>query len=375
VRFLQFSANSTIEQWSLTMAVSLFDVNFYRAANSDLSGFSDAQASAHFLSNGLNEGRLFSPFVNLGFYRSSNPDLANLNNRQLFEHLSNRGVAEGRIFSPFVDTSYYLSVNPDVNFVFQGNREAAFDHLRTNGLVEERLVSQFVNLATYKLLNPDLDDLTDRQALEHLQIYGLQEGRLFDDTVNLGIYLNANPDVAQAFGGDRFLTLQHLELRGLNENRTFSQYYDTNFYRANNPDLAAANLSGRQLFTHFESNGIYFEQRQGRSDLAGNTLATASTIRVDFTPNLILEFVGPTDTNDYYRFTLAQVSTIFVGAERQGNNVTVSLLDNLGNVIQSDVAGDEIALFTPTLQPGTYFLRFQPTTGRSIYAFDIEILA
>lgn len=357
------------------MAVSLFDVNFYRTANSDLAGFNDAQASAHFLNNGLNEGRLFSPFVNLGFYRSSNPDLATFNNRQLFEHLSDRGVAEGRIFSPFVDLTYYLTVNPDVSFLFQGDRERAFDHLQTNGLAEERLFSQFVNLSIYRIVNRDLRSFTDRQALEHLQLFGLREGRLFDDTVNLNIYLNANPDIAQAFGGDRFLTLQHLELRGLNENRTFSQYFNINFYRANNPDLAAANLSGRQLFNHFESNGIYFEQRQGRSDLAGNTLATASTIGVSFTPNFIIEFVGLTDTNDYYRFTLNQASFVFVGTEVRGNDVAVSLLNTFGNVLQTGIADVEALGFTPFLQPGTYYLRFQPTAGRSLYAFDIEILA
>ena len=66
------------------MAVNLFDANFYRAANPDLAGFSDAQALSHFQNYGLSEGRAFSPFVNLNFYRSSNADLACLNNQQAF---------------------------------------------------------------------------------------------------------------------------------------------------------------------------------------------------------------------------------------------------------------------------------------------------
>lgn len=45
------------------MAVNLFDANSYRAANSDLSSYSNAQALSHFQNYGLNEGRTFSPFA------------------------------------------------------------------------------------------------------------------------------------------------------------------------------------------------------------------------------------------------------------------------------------------------------------------------
>ena len=58
------------------MTANLFNPSFYRAANSDLSSFSDAQALSHFQTYGLDEGRAFSPFVALNFYRSSNSDLA-----------------------------------------------------------------------------------------------------------------------------------------------------------------------------------------------------------------------------------------------------------------------------------------------------------
>lgn len=78
------------------MTVNLFNSNFYRFANSDLASLSDAQALSHFQNYGLNEGRAFSPFVNLNFYRSSNADVAGFNNEQAFNHLQNSGVVEGR---------------------------------------------------------------------------------------------------------------------------------------------------------------------------------------------------------------------------------------------------------------------------------------
>ncbi|MEB3825909.1 hypothetical protein, partial [Phormidium sp. CCY1219] len=85
------------------MAVNLFDANFYRAFNPDLAGLDDAQAFQHLLNIGLNEGRVFSPYIDLNLYRSSNPDLATAgltSNRQLYDHLQNAGVAESRVFSP-----------------------------------------------------------------------------------------------------------------------------------------------------------------------------------------------------------------------------------------------------------------------------------
>ncbi|WP_199247968.1 hypothetical protein [[Phormidium] sp. ETS-05] len=56
------------------MAINLFDPGFYRANNPDLASFDDAQAFGHFLEFGVNEGRRFSPYVNLNFYRASNQD-------------------------------------------------------------------------------------------------------------------------------------------------------------------------------------------------------------------------------------------------------------------------------------------------------------
>jgi len=44
--------------------------------------FNDAQALSHFQNYGLNEGRTFSPFVNLKFTWKQLLDLANFNNQQ-----------------------------------------------------------------------------------------------------------------------------------------------------------------------------------------------------------------------------------------------------------------------------------------------------
>jgi hypothetical protein len=55
---------------------------------------------------GLNEGRTFSPFLDLNYYRSNNGDLSSLNNRQLLDHFYLYGSHEDRRFSP---TPYNIS--------------------------------------------------------------------------------------------------------------------------------------------------------------------------------------------------------------------------------------------------------------------------
>ncbi|MEC4813855.1 MAG: CAP domain-containing protein [Scytonema sp. PMC 1069.18] len=124
------------------MSVNLFDVNFYRSANSDLKGMNDAQALSHFQQHGLNEGRSFSPFVDLSFYRASNSDLANISNQQAYEHLTNFGVREGRRFSPFFDLSFYRQNNTDLASL---NNDQLFEHFVTYGLQEGRIASSYMN--------------------------------------------------------------------------------------------------------------------------------------------------------------------------------------------------------------------------------------
>ncbi|MFB2838861.1 hypothetical protein [Floridanema evergladense] len=85
------------------MSVKLFDAGFYAGGNPDLiaAGLTtEKQLFNHFQEFGLNEGRGFSPLVDLKFYQSNNPDLANFNNQQLWEHLQLNGFFENRNCSP-----------------------------------------------------------------------------------------------------------------------------------------------------------------------------------------------------------------------------------------------------------------------------------
>jgi hypothetical protein len=144
-----------------------------------LAGLSNSQSLEHLEIFGLDEKRIFSPFVNLYTYASVNPDLVSLNDRQLFDHLQISGVNEGRRFDETVNLNLYLSANPDVAQAFGGNRERTLQHLALNGLDERRTFSPFFDLNYYSSNNPDLvaAGLNGSQLQKHFELYGVFEGR------------------------------------------------------------------------------------------------------------------------------------------------------------------------------------------------------
>ncbi|MGI2906911.1 PPC domain-containing protein [Tolypothrix sp. VBCCA 56010] len=396
------------------MSINLFDVNFYRAANTDLAGLNDAQLQSHFQQFGLNEGRRFSAFIDLNLYRASNSDLAGFSDRQAYEHLSNYGVREGRKFSPVVDLNYYRGKNSDLkNF----NNEQLFGHLQSFGVAEGRQFSPLVDLKFYRSVNGDLASFNNNQALQHLEIYGVGEGRRFSAFVDLNLYRAANPDLfaigfdnhqllehlasygvsegrrfsisfdsnyyrgiysdlAQA-GFNNAQLLEHFEDYGLTEGRTSSESFDINYYLANNADLKAANFNKQQAQQHFEIYG-YRENRLSTSSSSislpanrdDNSLDTASNLGVLIgSRNFTNQFVGTTDANDYYRFTLAQTSNFSLSLSGVTQFADVELIyDNNGNQVQdyddrltsTTAYSSSNGSINKTLGAGTYFIRVSP---------------
>jgi hypothetical protein len=205
------------------MAVNLFDANFYRANNPDLAGFDDAQALQHLLEFGLNEGRMFSPFVDLDIYQANNPDLgaAGLTtNRQLYDHLSTFGAAEGRTFSLVFNINFYQAANADLQAAGLNN-EQLVEHFQNFGINEGRPSSVAFDPNFYRAVNPDLQTagLNNEQLIEHFQNFGINEGRQASQSFNVSFYISANPDL-QAAGFNFQQALQHYLSNGIAEGRT-----------------------------------------------------------------------------------------------------------------------------------------------------------
>lgn len=312
------------------MSVSLFDANFYRAANPDKVGLNNDQARSDFLNSGIQKGLKFSPFADLNFYRSSNSDLANLNNRQLFDHLENYGVAQGRKFSQFFDLGYYKANNSDLGGL--GN-EQLLEHFRNTGLEAGKRFSAAFDINYYRDRQSDLAEAGEgrRQAYEHFQLYGVQQGLLSSANFNAKVYLANNPSVAAEFD--------------------FAKAYDDYVLR------------GMQA------------GRPG-SDYAGNTLSTARNLGTLSNSQTLTDFVGSTDTNDYYKFNWNTAGNISLFVNGLAAGTSLQLRDSNGTVLKSSTNsgtttnGTTSGSITTNLGVGTYYVRVAPATitGNQVYA-------
>lgn len=394
------------------MAVNLFDANFYRVANSDLRRFTDAQALSHFQNNGINEGRTFSPFVELNFYRASNPDLAGFDNRQLFNHLQNSGVAEGRRFSPLVDINYYRANNSDLA---EFNNEELFQHLQTYGVREERRFSPLVDLNLYRGVNSDLltRNFDNRQLLEHLVKNGLAEGRRFSLTFDSNYYLRANPDLAPHNQNHR-QRLEHFELYGLGEGRTSSENFDVRYYMDSNPDLKAAGFNHQMALQHFDVYGHGEGRRSSPENSSFAPVYRSYIASINSTQNTTIgsggsnssdsltltpeedfsvlssqlsrsEVVSPTDPNDVYRFSLSDTRYFSLTLSRLNRDADVRLYEETTNNNVLDL-GDDLLIDSSTrggtadesmyllLEAGTYYIRVYPfsTSGNINYTLTVS---
>ena len=112
-------------------------------------------------------------------------------------------------------------------------------------------------------------------------------------------------------------------------------------------------------------------------DYAGNTLATARNIGPLSTSQSFSDFVGSTDTNDYYRFTLNQRSAFSLGLNGLSADANVYLLDSQGGVLASSVHSHATAeSIGQSLNAGTYYVRVLPeASSHTHYTLSLAAMA
>jgi uncharacterized protein YkwD len=342
------------------MPLNLFDANYYRSANSDLRNYSDADARSHFLNYGLDEGRSFSPFVDLGFYRASNPELKLSNNRQAFDNLSNYGIAEGRKFSPIFDLNFYRQHNTDLS---NYSNEQLFEHLRSSGVTEGRMVSSVFDVNYYLAVNPDVNQIVGGNKLAglyHFELTGLTQGRRFSVAFDVNYYRNACPDIAY-YSNQQLL--EHLSLYGLDEGRVTADGFDVKYYLSQNPDLSQRNLNYKQAYEDFVSSGLDMGRNASQyiqSDFAGNTFESARYIHLSSQPVTIRDAVGETDTSDIYKFDINSPNVnLSVKLKGLSGNAEIELLNMQGNRLAASTYQGLTAeaIDYQNLGMGSYFIR------------------
>ncbi|MEB3325017.1 MAG: pre-peptidase C-terminal domain-containing protein [Cyanobacteriota bacterium] len=96
-------------------------------------------------------------------------------------------------------------------------------------------------------------------------------------------------------------------------------------------------------------------------DNAGNTRSTARNIGTLSGNQTFSDWVGSTDTNDYYRFDLSQASSFSLSLSGLSAEADVQLLGASGSVLASSAYGGTTSeVISRSLNAGTYFVRVYP---------------
>ncbi len=100
-----------------------------------------ARLKEHFLTYGLNEGRIAIPFLDIVGNREENPDLQTAFGddwNAYLKHYLTYGIKEGRSSGTYFDAVAYVERYPDLKKAFGYDAIALFNHYVTYGMKEER---------------------------------------------------------------------------------------------------------------------------------------------------------------------------------------------------------------------------------------------
>jgi hypothetical protein len=100
------------------------------------------------------------------------------------------------------------------------------------------------------------------------------------------------------------------------------------------------------------------------ADIAGNTLSTANYLGTLSGTRSFNDYVGSSDTNDYYKFYISNTSNFSLTLSGMSADGDVQLLNSSGAVIQtSSNGGSTTDSITRTLNAGYYYARVYPYGG------------
>ncbi len=112
-----------------------------------------------------------------------------------------------------------------------------------------------------------------------------------------------------------------------------------------------------------------------RPDLAGNSLDTALNVGKLSANRTFRDFIGLSDTNDYYRFNLDKASDFALTLTDLSADAEVQLLNNQGQLIDSSTGPDSSTeTITRQLDAGRYYVRVYPYSGSTDYTLNLSAL-
>ncbi len=112
---------------------------------------------------------------------------------------------------------------------------------------------------------------------------------------------------------------------------------------------------------------------EARPDPAGNSLETALDIGKLEANRTFRDFIGPGDTNDYYRFNLDRKSDFELALMDLSADAEVQLLDNSGRIIESSTGpSNSDETIVRSLDAGRYYVRVYRYSGSTDYTLNLS---
>jgi len=121
---------------------------------------------------------------------------------------------------------------------------------------------------------------------------------------------------------------------------------------------------------------VYASRSYSPVDNAGNTPSAARAITVGSSSTSYTDWVGSTDTNDYYRFSLANSGNFNLNLTGMTADADVQLLNSSGSLIASSTNGGTASeRITGQLSAGTYYIRVYPYSGDTNYNLSVSAVS
>ena len=306
---------------------AVYDYDYYINKYADLKaafGNNSSAALAHFVNNGMNEGRQACADFNVNIYKNNYVDLQKAfgsNLKSYYLHYINNGKREGRNaktsivgstastttttttsgaptvyngvdYSAVYDYNYYINKYGDLRAAFGTNSSAALAHFVNNGMKEGRQASASFNVQVYKNNYADLRNAFGSDLKSYYLHYirnGKRENRNAVTSIGTGssqsttstsgaptvydgidysavydynYYINKYADLRAAFGTDSTAALAHFVKNGMKEGRQAKADFNVMTYKNRYADLQNAFGSDlKQYYLHYIRYGI----RENRS--------------------------------------------------------------------------------------------------------------
>lgn len=286
----------------------VFNADYYINKYPDIKntyGTNGQMALSHFVSFGMNEGRLGNDAFNVISYRNRYSDLRRVFGNDLksyYIHYIGFGKKENREtkgyeshmvdiiteyngidYSNVYDYNYYISHNIDVLKAYGDDDSKALAHFVCFGMNEGRIAKSTFNVISYKNRYPDLRKAYGNNLKNYYMHYigfGSKENREatgyenkvvdavteyngvdYSDVYDFNYYILHNPDIYKVYGYDENKVLSHFITFGMNEGRIAKNTFNVKTYKSRYADLRKVyGNNNKMYYMHY----IGFGKKEGR---------------------------------------------------------------------------------------------------------------